>query len=780
MKIEGVKFELYSDELNRVIASGKTNAEGKLKFTNLRTGTYKLYEVEANEWYRLDNTKHSITIKKDETTYKTIKNQPKMGHIAIIKYDRDYKEMKLEKAKFAVLDSKGVTVDTIITDKNGYGKSKELPIYETYTVKEIETPTHYLINANETTVKYNSNEDNATKEYEYYDIRKEGNLKVYKVDENNQRIALGNVEFDLYSKEFNKVIGTFYTDVNGEILVKNLREADYMWIEKTTNQWYNLAENTDVSVEWNKTIETTILNKLKQGKVQVVKVDKDNNEIKLKGVKFQVIDDKGNVLETIITNEKGEATTKELPVNESYSLKETKTNEFYKLNEKITEIDLTKYIDDFKENIVENITIENQIKKGKVKVIKVDKDNNEIKLEGVIFELLDESGKTIETLKTDKNGEAISKELRINQKYSLKEIETQDIYELNEEIKVVELQEDQITNITFENKLKKAKIQVIKVDKENHEIKLKDVEFEVYNSKGELVDTIKTDEKGIAITKELAVNDRYSLKETKTSEFYKLNEEITEIDLTKYIAEYKENIVENITIENQVKKGKVRIIKTDGETTYPLKDVVFEIYNSKDELVDTIITDENGEATTKELRMDDQYTVVEKITNKGYVLNDKPQTIELKEDEITNMTFENFKEKGKIKIIKSSSDGKVEGFTFKITGISITGENFEKTVTTDKDGIILIDDVLVGEYTIEEIRDEAYEETEPQTVKVVNGETAEVSFYNKLIEVETPKTGDDSNIKFVAGILLLAILGLACICSKIYKEKKNKKKNNRK
>ncbi len=209
MKIEGVKFELYSDELNRVIASGKTNAEGKLKFTNLRTGTYKLYEVEANEWYRLDNTKHSITIKKDETTYKTIKNQPKMGHIAIIKYDRDYKEMKLEKAKFAVLDSKGVTVDTIITDKNGYGKSKELPIYETYTVKEIETPTHYLINANETTVKYNSNEDNATKEYEYYDIRKEGNLKVYKVDENNQRIALGNVEFDLYSKEFNKVLEHF-------------------------------------------------------------------------------------------------------------------------------------------------------------------------------------------------------------------------------------------------------------------------------------------------------------------------------------------------------------------------------------------------------------------------------------------------------------------------------------------------------------------------------------------------------------------------------------------
>ena len=123
-KIKDVKFELYSDELSKVVASGKTDENGKLKFSNLRTGTYQLYEVEANEWYRLDTTKHSITIKKDETTYKTIKNQPKMGHIAIIKSDRDYKDMKLANAKFAVLNSKGETVDTIITDSNGYGKSK--------------------------------------------------------------------------------------------------------------------------------------------------------------------------------------------------------------------------------------------------------------------------------------------------------------------------------------------------------------------------------------------------------------------------------------------------------------------------------------------------------------------------------------------------------------------------------------------------------------------------------------------------------------------------------
>ena len=52
---------------------------------------------------------------------------------------------------------------------------------------------------------------------------KKGNLKVYKVDKDNHRITLGNVKFDLYSEEFKKVIGTYTTDVNGEIYVEGLR-----------------------------------------------------------------------------------------------------------------------------------------------------------------------------------------------------------------------------------------------------------------------------------------------------------------------------------------------------------------------------------------------------------------------------------------------------------------------------------------------------------------------------------------------------------------------------
>ena len=139
--------------------------------------------------------------------------------------------------------------------------------------------------------------------------------------------------------------------------------------------------------------------------------------------------------------------------------------------------------------------------------------------------------------------------------------------------------------------------------------------------------------------------------------------------------------------------------------------------------------------------------------------------------------YEKGKEKGKIKIVKTSSNGKVDGFSFKITGMSITGEEIEMIVTTDKTGIILIDDILVGEYTIEEIWDESYEKTEPQTVNIKNGETAEVSFYNKLIETDTPQTGDERSTMLWTILLATSItLLLSVTVYKIVKKRKSKQK----
>ena len=81
---------------------------------------------------------------------------------------------------------------------------------------------------------------------------------------------------------------------------------------------------------------------MKKGRVRITKVDEENNEIKLAGVKFEVLDQDKKVLETITTNENGEAVTERYPIRdyEKLYLREIETNEFYKLNDEVIEVTL--------------------------------------------------------------------------------------------------------------------------------------------------------------------------------------------------------------------------------------------------------------------------------------------------------------------------------------------------------------------------------------------------------------------------------------------------------
>lgn len=588
------------------------------------------------------------------------------GKIEIVKTD-DETFKPIEGVTFGLYKKDGTEVARATTDSEGIAVFQGL-YQNDYVLKELETNKDYVLSKVEFDVNV---EYNKTTRTEIENEHKKGNLKIYKVDKDNHKIALGNVSFDLYSKEFEKVIGTYATNVDGEIYIENLRTGDYSLIEKNTGKWYNLAEDTEIKVEWNETTETTIENELKKGRVKVIKVDNENSEIKLAGVEFEVLDKDGNVLEKITTNEQGEAYTSRYAIRDYQNLylHEIKTNEYYKLNDKQIEVEL-------KANQITTVTIGNDKKKGQVEVIKVDKDNNEIKIPDVTFEVYDEENNLVDTLVTDKEGKAVSKLLPIDQEYTIKETITGNTYVLNEEPQKVTLKEDEITSITF---------------------------------------------------------------------------------------------------ENEKKKGQIKVIKTDGETEVPLQDVTFIVENSKGEIVDRIITDENGEATSKRLAVDEQYTVYEEKTKKGYILSNEKQVVELKENEITDLKFNNYKEKGSIKITKVSSDGNnIAGIEFKITGTSLTGETFEATYKTNENGEIFIDEVLTGEYTIEELQSElnsGYIIPEAQTVTVENDKTSEVEFYNQLIE--TPKTDDGRNITLAIIVAVISLLGITTLA--VMKTKKKNK-----
>lgn len=346
-----------------------------------------------------------------------------------------------------------------------------------YTVKEVETAEKYVL---ENTPKEIELKYNETKEIEITNKLKTGKIKVYKVDKDNKEVKIEGVKFDLYSEELKKVIGTYTTDQNGEINVENLPVGEYKVIEKESNKWYNLADEIKIKVDFNKTAETTIVNELKKGQIKIIKVDKENNEVKLKGVKFEVQDKDGKVLETLKTDKNGEATTSKYAIKdfEKLYLKEVETNEKYVLNDKITKVKL-------EENKIKNVVFENEKIKGKIKIIKTSKDYNKINklkagspIEGVKFEIYNLDGKLLETLITNKEGVAISSYLEKGE-YKVKEVETNKNYILNTQTQNAIIKENgEVVTLDITNDSKNPDIDIEKNGPDKAEIGSK-IEYDI-------------------------------------------------------------------------------------------------------------------------------------------------------------------------------------------------------------------------------------------------------------------------------------------------------------
>ena len=92
-------------------------------------------------------------------------------------------------------------------------------------------------------------------------------------------------------------------------------------------------------LEWGKTAQVFFENRKKKGQIEIYKVDKENNKIKLEGVEFNVLDNKNNIVDTLKTNDEGYAITKKLPIGE-YTIVETKTKDEYILNEEKQTIEI--------------------------------------------------------------------------------------------------------------------------------------------------------------------------------------------------------------------------------------------------------------------------------------------------------------------------------------------------------------------------------------------------------------------------------------------------------
>ena len=136
--------------------------------------------------------------------------------------------------------------------------------------------------------------------------------------------------------------------------------------------------------------------------------------------------------------------------------------------------------------------------------------------------------------------------------------------------------------------------------------------------------------------------------------------------------------------------------------------------------------------------------------------------------------FANEPMRGNLKIVKTSSDGKVEGFAFRITGAN----GYDVTLETDEKGEIFIEGLRIGEYKISEVNNSAsamYILPADKEAAVQTGSTTVVEMHNELRD--TPKTGDDSKLSLWLALAGVSAAGIAA-CGIIGFKRKKKKEDN--
>ena len=233
----------------------------------------------------------------------------------------------------------------------------------------------------------------------------------------------------------------------------------------------------------------------------------------------------------------------------------------------------------------------------------------------------------------------------------------------------------------------------------------------------------------------------------------------------------KDGTVIEIEIENTLIRGTVQLTKIDKD--YPdnkLTGAEFAVYrdsngnkelDADDELLGTLTETSTGVYEMPDL-IYGGYFVKEQKAPEGFYLDENAYYFEITEHGKTvtveneaGKGFVNAAQVGSLKIVKTSSDGKVEGFSFRVTGPNGYSEIF----TTDKNGEILIENLRIGEYVISEVSDgasAAYILPADKTASVFEGAVTKVEMHNELRD--TPKTGDDSN-----PVLWLSLLGISAV-----------------
>ena len=727
-KLSGWKFRVYGTALTgqKYDKTFTTDTNGKITVADLRIGNYTVEEVTTGIVGYITPDSQNVAVEYNKTATLDFTNIP-IGNVHITKIDKDYPDNKLTGAEFTVYKTDKITVVGKLTEiSTGEYQLNNLQ-YGDYFLKETKAPKNYILDNNfyafsitEAGATINV-ETNVGKGFENDAMTGTINISKHSADG-----KLGGWKFRVYGTALTgqKYDKTFSTDTNGKIMIADLRIGDYKVEEVTTGiVGYITPDSQNVTVEYNKTATLEFTN-VPIGNVHVTKIDKDYPDNKLTGAEFTVYKtDKITVVGKLTEISTGEYQLNNLQYGD-YFLKETKAPKNYILDNNFYAFSITE--------AGATINVETNVGKGfendaMTGTINISKHSADGKLGGWKFRVYGTAltgQKYDKTFSTDTNGKITVADLRIGN-YTVEEVTTGIVGYITPNSQNVTVEYNKTATLDFTN-IPIGKIVLNKVDADNTSKYVPGSVYTVYKDVNgnctyeKDIDTFVknlTDNNGIYSLDEVPYG-KYLVKEISAPTGYLVDENYYPVNIDSANAEKTVSNTDDgkIFVEHPV-RGAVEITKVDEEyIDNKLSGAEFTIYaEDKKTEIGKMTEVEKGIYRYESLRYGKYYLketkapdyFIQDVNFYYFEITENGKTVIVTNDELGKGTFINAPQKGEIKIVKTSYDNKVEGFSFEVTGKTFTGQTFSKIYTTDKDGIIHINDLRAGEYNIHEVNDSA-------------------------------------------------------------------------
>ena len=567
--ISGCRFQLkylggeVSGSGGTVIGNYVSSANGSFTATGLKKGYYICEELESDGAHVIDSAPQSFYISGEDQDIVTLyfSNAPK-GAVLVKKVSDDDKKLPLSGVEFFVTTSDGAVVGDnngkFVTDSAGSFLVENVAPGTSLVVKETRAKPGYLLDDVPQTVQVKAGQT-VTLEFRNKPL---GNLVIEKWGRNGTKtVPLEGVKFEIKYADGRYVDdgggtlsskGIYYSDSTGKITLSGVT-GTVIATELESVSGYTIdpdSQSQTVTINPNDTQTLRFYNNAVGG-VEIIKVSSADKTKRIPNTTFEIrrVSDDA-LVDTVTTGKTGSVfVTLE---DDSYYAVETESAEGFKL-------DSTPHYFTVKNGSCPPLTVTNAPLSG-ILLHKISTADGK-GIPGVSFILYDSGHNPIDQQTTDDRGYAWFEDLTVSGRYYLRELENEGYIPDTQE-RTVYVKAGETTKVTWKNTPITGQIQIVKKSADYNPTTglpagtlLEGAVFEIYDKAGNLVDTIRSDGRGLAVSKQLPLS-RYTIREVKAPSNYGVNEQ----ELTAYL-EHEGQIV-RFEVTNKSLTTGVSITKT--------------------------------------------------------------------------------------------------------------------------------------------------------------------------------------------------------------------------